>query len=164
MKVLVVGTVSNVGHVINREVQKVLRAVEPHAQVEFYLVESDSTDSTVKELTRIRTDNKRFEFVSLGNLSQDIVNRVERIRFCRNNYIHFIRSSHQECGWDFIIVADLDGMNRKLSCRGVGTSFSSTLEWSGCFANQKKGYYDLYALRCKNWVSENIFSEYQLLI
>ncbi len=163
MKVLVVGTVSNVGHIIHKEVSRVLQALEPHAQVQFYLVESDSNDSTVQELTRIGNEDQRVSFISLGSLKREISNRIERIRFCRNKYVEYIRSRHQENGWEFIVVADLDGMNRKLSSLGIGTSFSSGLNWNACFANQRNGYYDLYALRCKDWVSEDVFSVYQFL-
>ncbi len=163
MKVLVVGTVSNVGRVIEKEVRRVLKAVEPHAEIQFYLVESDSNDSTVQELTRIKDEDQRVSFTSLENLKQDIPDRIERIRFCRNKYVQYIRAKHQENSWDFIIVADLDGMNRKLSSLGIGTCFSSELNWSACFANQRNGYYDLYALRCNDWVSEDVFSSYQFL-
>ena len=163
LKVLVVGTVSNVGQVIEKEVRRVLKAVEPHAQVQFYLVESDSSDSTVQELTRIGDEDQRVSFTSLGNLKLDLSDRIERIRFCRNTYVQYIRAMHQENGWDFIVVADLDGMNRKLSSLGIGSCFSSGLNWSACFANQRNGYYDLYALRCKEWVSEDVFATYQYL-
>lgn len=163
MKILVVGTVRNVGRTIQKDFTLVFQALESFGTIETFLVESDSTDNTTQKLEELAQKYKSFEFKSLGNLSSSLSNRIERIRYCRNQYVDYIRIHHFQKNWDYVIVADLDGMNRKLSSLSIGTSFSSGLNWSACFANQRNGYYDLYALRCKDWVSEDVFSIYQFL-
>jgi hypothetical protein len=72
--------------------------------------------------------------------------------------VSFIRENYQERRWDFVLVVDLDGMNKKISRLSFESTFNAKIQWDACFANQKKGYYDLYALRCEGWVEVDVFS------
>ena len=163
MRILVVGTVSNVGAVIRGELRRVMAALEQLADVEVFLVESDSSDNSIQELSALHEKDLRISFVSLGNLRPKFPSRIERIRFCRNQYVEFIRRGYQKSGWEFIVVVDLDGMNKKISESGFRSTIENENEWFGCFANQTKGYYDLYALRCAGWVDRDVFSDLQSL-
>ena len=163
MKILVVGTVSNVGAVIRGELTRVLTALEHLADVEVFLVESDSSDNSIQALSDLQENDSRVSFISLGNLGGKFPSRIERIRYCRNHYVEFIRAEFQKEGWEFIVVADLDGMNNKITETGFRSAFENQTDWSACFANQTKGYYDLYALRCEGWVDRDVFSDLQSL-
>ncbi len=158
-----VGTVSNVGAVIRGELTRVITALEHLADIEVFLVESDSSDNSIQELSALHEKDSRISFVSLGTLRQKFPSRIERIRFCRNQYVEFIRTGYQKSGWDFIVVVDLDGMNKKITEAGFRSTIEAESRWSGCFANQTKGYYDLYALRCEGWVNRDVFSDLQSL-
>ena len=158
-----VGTVSNVGTVIRGELTRVITALEHLADVSIFLVESDSSDNSIQTLSALQENDSRISFISLGNLRGKIPSRIERIRFCRNQYVEFIRTEFQKEGWEFIVVADLDGMNNKITEAGFRSAIENQTKWSGCFANQTKGYYDLYALRCEGWVDRDVFSDLQSL-
>lgn len=163
MNILVVGTIRNAGRNFQQDYYLLHKALSKLAEVQTFLIESDSNFQSIAILQDTTRNFKKFSFKSLGTLVDVIPNRIERIRYCRNQYVNYIRNYHKTANWDFIVVADLDGINRKISRSAINSSFLSSLNWYGCFANQKNGYYDLYALRCNNWVTENIFSEYQLL-
>ena len=160
-KILLVGTVSNVAMTIEKELKIVLRALSVFKVVEVFLVESDSTDETAKILAKIKLIN--FKFETLGILKNKYPHRIDRIAYCRNIYVKYIRDNNDTAKWDYIAVADLDGMNFKLKKRGIESCFKTNLDWDGVMANQRFGYYDLYALRASDWVEEDCFEELEIL-
>jgi hypothetical protein len=158
-KILLVGTVSNVAKTIEKELKVVLEALSLFDSVQVFLVESDSTDETVKILEKIALKNKSFEYITLEKLKNKYYNRVARIAFCRNIYVKYIRDNNSINEWDYVAVADLDGMNFKLRKKGIQSCFVKNIDWDGVMASQKFGYYDIYALRAKNWVEEDCFDD-----
>jgi len=158
--ILVVGTVSNVSKSINQEIYRLKRALSDVKKIRFYLVESDSTDSTISELSILKSTLDNFDFLSLGSLKETIPDRLDRIRFCRNKYIDFIRSCNLENCPTYTIVADLDGMNTAISKTGVKSCFKR-LDWDVVTANQTFGYYDILALRKDGWQEADWTEEYE---
>jgi glycosyltransferase involved in cell wall biosynthesis len=161
-KILLVGTVSNVAKTIEKELKVVLKALSVFDSVEVFLVESDSTDNTVKILDKIKLDNSNFRFITLGKLKDEYPNRIERIAYCRNVYVKYIRENNDIFKWDYIAIADLDGMNFKLSKKFISSCFITEFNWDGVMANQRFGYYDIYALRAKDWVEQDCFYELEI--
>jgi hypothetical protein len=158
INILVVGTVRNVSKSIDKEVNNIFKSLEVYGVVDFFLVESDSTDSTLELLTEFQK-KETLKFQSLGILEESIPNRIDRIRYCRNIYVDFIRTSEKK--YDFIVVADMDGINKGLSRNAFSKVFSEKQEWQMCSANQKFGYYDIYALRASNWSDGDYQKELQ---
>jgi glycosyltransferase involved in cell wall biosynthesis len=161
--ILLVGTVSNVAKTIEKELKTVVKALRSFDKIEIFLVESDSTDNTVEILKYIQQKNKNFTFVTKGHLSSRYPNRIARIAYCRNIYVQFIKENFEKNQWQYVAVADLDGMNKKLTSNAIDTCFETDIKWDGIMANQKYGYYDIYALRALNWVETDCFSELQKL-
>lgn len=159
LKFLVVGTVSNVENQLRGDLAKINKSLRRIGQVETFLVESDSRDGTKSVLEAFRKNDKLFSFESLGDLQERIPNRIERIRFCRNQYIEYIRRNSNLGRWDFIVVADLDGMNSAISTKKVVGAINNSSHWDVCFSNQTLGYYDVYALRSKGWLENDCFEE-----
>ena len=157
-RVLIVGTVSNVSQRLLADFTSVRDAFSADFEVFTYLVESDSDDQTLLFLNDLSASNDNFYFKSFGELKGAIPDRVERIRFCRNDYVKFIRDNFEIHKWDYIVVADLDGMNNALSYESVRSCFTR-LDWDCCLSNQSGGYYDIFALRERNWQPGNYFDE-----
>ena len=153
------GTVSNVEKNLISELSTIERAIGQLGNLEIFLVESDSTDATVATLQNLSTQKSGFGFKSFGNLKPRFPKRTERIRFCRNAYVDYIQTHLQQRKWDYVIVADLDGMNSAITEKRILNSLRREKEWDACFANQTLGYYDLYALRADNWVEKDCFYE-----
>lgn len=163
-KILLVGTVSNVAKTIEKELQIVLEALSMFEVVEVYLVESDSTDATTAILDKQMLFNSNFQYKALGNLKKQYTNRIDRIAYCRNIYVEYIREFFFTSKWDYVAVADLDGMNFKLNSKGIQSSINTHKNWDGVMANQTFGYYDIYALRAKDWVENDCFEDLQKYI
>jgi hypothetical protein len=162
-RILLVGTVSNVAKTIEKELKVVLKALSVFDSVQVFLVESDSTDKTVKILEKIALKNRNFEFVALEKLKNKYPHRIDRIAYCRNVYVKHIRDNNAISKWDYVAVADLDGMNFKLRKKGVQSCFETNIDWDGVMANQSFGYYDLYALRAPGWVEGDCFEELEVV-
>jgi hypothetical protein len=160
-RVLIVGTVSNVSERLSVDFACVRNAFSDDFEVFTYLVESDSSDETLVTLHDLSISNKNFHFISFGDLKDSIPDRVERIRYCRNQYVKYIRDNLELHKWDYIVVADLDGMNGALNVRAVKSCFTS-VDWDCCLSNQTGGYYDIFALREPNWQPGNYFEEVEV--
>lgn len=154
---LLVGTVSNVEKKLESEIGKIVKAIQRIGDLDIFLVESDSTDKTLTILENLKGENPNFSYKTFGILKPKYPERTERIRFCRNAYVDYIRTYAEERRWDFVIVADLDGMNSAISEKRILNSLKKDNQWDACFANQTLGYYDLYALRAENWVEQDCF-------
>lgn len=157
-RILIVGTVSNVSERLQPDFSRVRESFLEDFDVFTYLVESDSSDETLLTLNKLSASNRRFQFISFGDLKDSIPDRVERIRYCRNQYVKYIREYFEIYKWDYIVVADLDGMNGSLNASAVRSCFSR-LDWDCCLSNQTGGYYDIFALRESNWQTRNYFED-----
>jgi hypothetical protein len=154
---LIVGTIRNVEKVLETELLRIEKATKGFRQVSYFLVESDSHDRTASILESHSLSDTKFKYVTMGNLSGLIPNRVERIRYCRNTYVEYIRSLKGTNEFpDYVFVVDLDGMNSNLTIRSIESCFERS-NWDACFANQTFGFYDLYALDADDWLQEDIF-------
>ncbi|CAN2170525.1 hypothetical protein MCEGKSH29_00044 [Candidatus Nanopelagicaceae bacterium] len=159
-KLLVVGTTRNCGATLEKNVKRIVQACKDFDQVTFYFVESDSEDNTRAVLSKLESKYANFKYISMGKLNVLIPDRVERIRYCRNKYIDFLKKRQNSPErFDFVMVADLDKVNSKLSRKSVVSCFTTKINWDACFANQSFGYYDLYALRAPGWINHDIFKE-----
>lgn len=156
-KILLVGTVRNVEKILPREYSRLKKVLITFGELDTFLVESDSSDCTTRVLSQIANEDSRFNFTSLGTLAAKHPNRIERIRHCRNVYVEEIRRLYSEKSWDYVVVADLDGMNNAFTHKSFASCFKTKVNWSACFANQSNGYYDLYALRAAGWVEDDCF-------
>ena len=160
--ILLVGTVSNVEKNLKYDLVKVLNALSGFREISVFLVESDSTDQTSKLLSNFASQIPNFSFLTLGNLKPSIPDRIDRIRFCRNQYISYIRKIPNSKLPKYIAVADLDGMNKALSKKARVSCFNRN-DWDVVLSNQKFGYYDIFALRHKKWQPNDCFTELEEL-
>lgn len=161
-EILLTGIVSNVETKLYRDLSRVINALSDFNKVSIYLVESDSTDKTPELLNKISRITPNFTFISLGDLKSTIPDRINRLRYCRNKYVAHIRSIPSALLPEYVAVADLDGMNTALSSKAVATCFVNPI-WDVVLANQKYGYYDIFALRHKEWQPTDCFTELEIL-
>ncbi len=147
---ILLGTVCNVSRKIESDLEVVIKSLSCFNSVKIFLVESDSSDSTLNVLESIKSITPNFDFKSLGELKNDLPDRIERIRHSRNEYVGYIRSLESSEMPDFIIIADLDGMNGKLTEKAIRSCFVRS-DWDAVFSNQRGGYYDILALRHDIW-------------
>jgi len=162
-KVLIVGLVKNAAGTISAELSKLNIAFKSFKDVQFLLIESDSTDSTIDELIRVKQyEINNLKHIALGRLSAMLPKRTERLAHCRNQYLKEIRENKQYSDIDYVAIADLDGVNQLLTEEAV----NSCWDWDGwdvCTANQLGPYYDIWALRHPIWSPNDCWEQCRFL-
>lgn len=153
-KVVIVGVVRNCEKTFVRQFNKLISACRSFEVIDCHFVESDSQDNSVGVLEAVSRKYSNFSFETLGELRNQYENRIQRIRFCRNQYINYIRAYHSINTFDFVIVADMDGINSRLSKFSLDSCLKSE-NWDALFSNQLFGISDLLALRADNWIDED---------
>jgi hypothetical protein len=152
---ILVGTISNAAGSLRSDLSKVIKALETFELIQIFLVESDSSDSTLSILEDLHMELENFNFVSLGDLRSEIPDRIHRIRHCRNVYVKEIRRVLESTDVEYVFVADLDGMNSRISSKAILSSFERN-DWGAVLANQRGGYYDVLALRHPTWCPQDV--------
>jgi hypothetical protein len=152
---LIAGTGRNVAATIENEVYQLRNACKNFKSIKFLIVESDSTDTTVSKLTQLESMIDGFKFIALGTLEKAMPRRVDRIAYCRNKIVEAVRSESKFTDINFVIMADLDGLNDLLSAEKIKNCWATEQKWDVVTANQLDFYYDIYALRHKYWSPVN---------
>ncbi len=158
----IVGLARNCEKTIKADVQRIKAAADNAKSIIWLIVESDSSDNTVIELEKLKDELENFEFASLGVLTKKIPKRTDRIAYCRNYYANQIRTNARFSSVDYIAVVDLDDLNNKLSKKSIESCWDRH-DWDVCAANQDGPYYDIWALRHKEWCPEDCWAQYRFL-
>lgn len=161
-KIVIAGLARNLENQIIKTCEVLRSAFSMFQEIHWIVIESDSTDATVEKLEDLSCRFDNFKFKSLGSLSQTLNMRTERIAFCRNEYIKILNDNpvYQDC--QYVVVADLDGVNDDLTKEAVASCWNND-GWAACAANQAGPYYDIWALKCEDWNSSDCWSQYQFL-
>lgn len=163
-KFLVLGVIRNGGSVLMEHVRTIDRAFSKSGSVQWFVVESDSDDETVQTLGMLADAMPDFRFVSLGKMRDRHPKRTERIAVARNRCLQELRDSPEYQDVDYVVVADLDGVNAELTELSVRSCWMDAPQWDVCCANQSAPYYDIWALRHKDWSPNDCQAQYQFLI
>ena len=157
---LIVGTARDVAHSLTSSIRHLWNVFSRLGETTFFVVESNSSDNTVGVLKSLASEISNFSFDSIDGLPEGSELRTHRLATCRNHYLDYLLK--QQFGDnDVVVVADLDGVNRRLSVEGVVTSLREKV-WDVITANQAGRYYDLWALRHPIWCPSDyrLYSEF----
>ena len=154
----IVGLVRNAEKTIASDIRRLDAATQRFQNKQWFLVESDSDDGTLQALGSLRDEITGFSFQSLGNLRQELPDRVDRIAYCRNAYLDWVTTRASLGSNDWVLIADLDGINTLVDEFGVTAALNSG-DADAYFANQLGPYYDIFALRAPNWCETDVFHE-----
>jgi hypothetical protein len=161
-KLLLVGVARDCGAIIESEVRRLLAALDFFKSVAWLVIESDSADDTLHALDRLKATIPNFRFSSLGQLREEIPSRTERIAHCRNQYLEELHYNPIYEGINYIAIADLDGVNSLITSTAVQSCWVRD-GWDVCCANQVGPYYDIWALRHKDWSPNDCWKQYEFL-
>lgn len=125
--------------------------------------ENDSTDNTLEILRQWQKKNTKVYILTGSILNTPIyyLSRSERLAWCRNQYLNFIRQSDLFDGYEYLMVVDMD-LRGGWSYDGIASSFSQ-MQWDIMVSNSigyhflRKTYYDTYALYPRNILIRNWF-------
>lgn len=160
---LIVGLARNCAKHLQESIAKLRESFSSANVLNFLIIESDSSDDTNEVLKRLSLENDNFNYTSLGHLQEQYPKRTERIAFCRNYYLQLIEDRSEYHNVDYVVIADLDGVNDKLSKDSVVSCWSRT-DWDVCTANQDGPYYDVWALRHSLWSPNDCWKQAEFLM
>ena len=160
---VITGLTRNCEKSVAKSIEVLSRAFASAKSVSWLVVESDSDDNTVGELERLSKTIPGFAFRSLGRLRDKLPKRTERISHCRNQAIEIIRNDPAYAQVDYVVLADLDGINTILNEDAVNTCFERD-DWDACLANQAGPYYDMWALRHPIWAPNDYWEYFYFLM
>jgi len=157
-RMAVVGLARNASKTIRLEVSRFHKILSPICdELSIFIVESDSSDATPFILSEIKADMENFDFRCLGNLDLTLPNRIDRLRFCRNVYVDYLRQFEKKP--NLVFVVDFDIRNWRLEKLMIDQVLSLRDPWDALFANQSGRYYDIFALRQSEWNPRDCFQE-----
>ncbi|RTL30652.1 MAG: hypothetical protein EKK47_10115 [Burkholderiales bacterium] len=162
-KVLIAGLIRNGEKTIKSDIARLMTAAAGFQEVHVLVIESDSTDGTLATLAAMVRQDSRIQFRSLGRLSETLPARSARMAHCRNAYLGEVRDNPAYADVDYVIVADLDGMNNLLNAEAIGSCFEIHEAWGALTANQDGHYYDIWALRHPDWCPNDCLQQLAML-
>jgi hypothetical protein len=109
-------------------------------------------------LRNFQSDIPGFRFLSLGSLRQTMPHRTQRLAHCRNAYLDELNSNPLYADIDYVVVADLDGVNNLVTADGFASCWTRS-EWAVCTANQRGPYCDIWALRHQLWSPNDCYRQ-----
>ena len=160
--VVIVGLVRNAEKSIAADLNRIQNSFRDAKKIQYIIVESDSKDNTSKAIKKLQS-NYSINYISLGNLIGNIPARTERIAFCRNAYLNELKINKSYEFTDYVVVADLDGVNSHINISSVRSCWGLKTDWDACFPNQLGPYYDIWALRHPFWCSYDYFEKSDFL-
>ena len=113
-----------------------------------YSESHDNTKNLISEFLEEKTGN-----LITFNPSEKF-NRVKKLELCRNKYLSYIKNNKGFFKYDYLMVLDADNVNNILTIDKIKNSIKKK-NWSAIFANQKYFYYDIFALRKKNYLNDS---------
>ena len=159
--ILVTGLARDVAKLLPRELNRIEKELNDIFEiVNFLIIESDSKDNTEKVLEDIKNERNNFNYKSLGAIESILPNRIQRLAFCRNEYVKEMRENKLYKDVDFVAIVDFDIKNNRLRLNELKKLIGEH-SWDAIFANQTGRYYDIYALRKKGWVENDCFADYK---
>lgn len=159
--VLVCGTARNVSTKIEKFVQTFDRSFHDCLSLQFLICESFSTDDTARILDDLKRRKNNFDWFHDSEIQKSEKRRTVRIASARNQIMSRVESEYKDI--DFVVMADLDGVNRDLTAKAVRSCWDLDA-WDMVSANQAWKYYDIWALRAGGWVEIDCWLEYRNLI
>jgi len=163
-ELVIVGNTRNGASMIGREINNLRQSTINFKKVSFFIVESDSSDSTLIELKELAKQIPNFDFVTLGSLSTLMPKRTQRLAHCRNRSLDEIINNSRYSSVDYVAVADLDGVNEALSAEAIQTCWDTPVAWDVVTANQEGLYYDIWTLRHPVWCPNDCWKQYHQLL
>ncbi len=158
--IIILATARDVAKVVESQVKVFNESFRDFKELRIHIVESHSNDNTVRILKSLESKQKNFSFESISHLSDASQTRTQRISLARNKAMEYAEQYSESL--DYVVVADVDGVNSGLTRTSVISNWSNS-EWDMVAANQQLDYYDVWALRHKEFSPNDCWEDYENL-
>ncbi len=133
------------------------------AETAFIFAENDSQDATAEILGVFAAHRQDCHILTFDGIGQSLPQRTRRFAYLRNRCIAFIRADKRLRGFDYLIVLDMDDVNRDpLDPVAIVKAFEflgSRDEIAGVFPNCRGIYYDMWTLREPKLCPGDVFEQ-----
>ena len=163
-RLVVVGAIRDGADSVQSSVRGIHRATQLFKEVQFFAVESDSSDTTIDVLEQLKAEIPNFRYIGMGTLAPAMPKRTHRLEVCRTRCQDEVRDNDAYAAADYVAVADLDGWNRSLTQEGIQSCWDSEIDWDVVATNQHGMYNDIWALRHSAWCPNDCWKEYWQLV
>lgn len=121
------------------------------------VVDSDSTDGTKEYCSKLYEENLISNFIEIDHLEDEYNSRIERLSISRNKGLQCVKTNSDLPVIYIPMDMDLDlfGLLSTIELESLIKSFAKNKERDGMFPFSTPFYYDIFALRAKNWVKGN---------
>ena len=158
-EILIAGPARNNADTLATEVDTLFKSASGFKKAYCLVIESDSTDNTLAELEALKDSNPSFDYVSLGQLAKKMPKRTERLACARNRILEEVRNNPKYASVDYVVMADLDGINRSITREKIEACWALPEPWDVVTAIQSDRYYDIWALRHADWNPIDCFTQ-----
>jgi hypothetical protein len=155
---IVCGTVRNGGTGLSETLATIERIRIQAQQLHCIIITNDNSDGTDAVLAGWCEAHPTNEVIRMDGLTDAYPHRVDRIAAARNQYLSMLRASRFD-SYPVTCVLDLDGVNASVRPDDIAGAMLSAKSWDALFANQRRCYYDISALRHPAWSPEDAWDE-----
>lgn len=148
--IIVCAVARNISSTIRRDFHRINKSLDRFDQIYWLVIESDSSDNSVETLNSLKKEFSNFDYLTLGKIRDKFNFRTELLAFARNTYLREIIKNEKYRNVNFVAIADLNNLNKRLSARSVNSALDLQVT-AMLTANQKGPYYDIWALRHHLW-------------
>jgi hypothetical protein len=155
--IIIVGIVRDIASTMTKDMRRLETAFSRFGKIDWFVVESGSTDTSGELLTRISKENPNFKFIELIN--SETLSRTENMALARNAYLDYLRHNNLFERYKFVVIADFNNLNNRIDASSVQSCFEQT-SWDVVTANQSGKYYDAWALRHPIWSPNDCWEQH----
>ena len=162
-KIVIASIARNIESTFSKDYDRVLKAFSDFTIIRWIIVESNSTDNSIKLLKKYSKLSTKILYVSLQPDKVIRNTRTIDLAAARNKYLELFGEIRKETEVDYLVVCDLNNLNNKLNKEAVQSCWAQN-DWAAVLANQNGPYYDVWALRHKFWNDFDCWERYENLL
>jgi len=150
--VAIVGSAKNIQNFVDKSIKKLVKIGSFFKDYRIVIHENDSRDNTVNRLQQQARKNKKITIITEKGVKG---NRTQMLAHSRNALLKKV--DDLDFAPDYYIVMDLDDKSI-LSPYTILTCFDDKFinqDWVMCGGNNSGVYYDVWALRCNGWLTQD---------
>lgn len=156
--VIVVGIVRNIEKSFAKDIERLSKALKRFTNIDWFLVESGSSDQSITVLERFSKELSNFSFQHVA--IEHSATRTENMATARNKYLDYLREESRLNDYQYIVIADFNNLNSTINHEVVESCFKK-LDWDVVTANQSGRYYDAWALRHPLWSPNDCWEQHE---
>jgi hypothetical protein len=161
--IVIASIARNIGDTFQLDYSRISASFSDYNILKWIIVESNSNDNSIEVLRKYAQSH---DCLHIEILKEEVIPsgvRTEKMANARNKYIEILNKIKETNNVSYLVVCDLNNLNKKLDVISVRSCFQNNENWAAVTANQDGPYYDIWALRHKYWNNYDCWERYEAL-